>query len=188
MSTPRTVCRIAPLAFLSLALAGCTHDRAAVEQASQDNVGLKAQLNDVTQDRDKLKAQLESVTKERDQYQKQLTDGREAQRSMVESAQKQINAANAELAKARAELDAARKSQGDTEQMAVKLKAAEDAVTAARTKSAEAEKAAATAADNAARARQQVDQLTNEKAALQKRLDAISVDGGKKPAVPELNK
>ena len=51
MSTPRTVCRIAPLAFLSLALAGCTHDRAAVEQASQDNVGLKARLNDVTQDR-----------------------------------------------------------------------------------------------------------------------------------------
>src|SRR3954449_12161868 len=76
MSIAMIVRRIAGVSSLVLALAlvGCsTQDRSQGEQASQDNVALKAQVTDLTQERDNLKKELETVTKSRDQYQEQVS-------------------------------------------------------------------------------------------------------------------
>jgi len=172
------------------ALVGCsTQDRSRVEQASQDNVALKAQVTDLTQERDNLKKELETVTKSRDQYQEQVTQANKAASKMQSDLAdwrkgndtKEIGL-KSELTKARSELDAAKKAQGDAEQTTIRLKAAEDAVTAARAKAAEAERAAATASDR-------VTQLTAEATALRQKLDAVTAELAKKPAaVPDLNK
>jgi len=195
MSFPRTVYRVAGLTLFALALAGCgTQDRAAMDRASQENVALKTQVNDLTQECDNLKKDLAAVTKDRDQFQKQARETGEsskaAQAQIAERTQMQLRAANDALNEAKANLANAQKSQGDAEQLAVKLKAAEDAVTAARSKAADAEKAASAAAADVTRARQRIDMLTAEKAALQKRLDAISADVAKKAGAPapDLNK
>jgi chromosome segregation protein len=192
MSIAMIVRRIAGVLSLVLALAlvGCsTQDRSRVEQASQDNVALKAQVTDLTQERDNLKKELEAITKSRDQYQEQVTQANKAASKMQSDLAdwrkgndtKEIGL-KSELTKAKSELDAAKKAQGDAEQTAIRLKAAEDAVTAARAKAAEAERAAATASDR-------VTQLTAEATALRQKLDAVTAELAKKPAaVPDLNK
>jgi chromosome segregation protein len=192
MSIAMIVRRIAGVSSLVLALAlvGCsTQDRSRVEQASQDNVALKAQVTDLTQERDNLKKELEVATKSRDQYQEQVTQANKAASKMQSDLAdwRKANDTNeiglkSELTKAKSELDAAKKAQGDAEQTTIRLKAAEDAVTAARAKAAEAERAAATASDR-------VTQLTAEATALRQKLEAVSAELAKKPAaVPDLNK
>jgi colicin import membrane protein len=193
MSIATMARRIAGVSFFVLALAlvgGCgAQDRNRVEQASQDNVSLKAQLTDLTQERDALKKELADATKGRDQYQKQMAEANDAAKGMQKLMGEQRTRGDAtqiglktELEKTRAELDAAKKAQADAEQTAIRLKAAEDAVTAARAKAVDAEKAASTASDR-------VTQMTAENAALKQRLDALTAELAKKPAAPpDLNK
>src|SRR6476620_9324382 len=72
----RRMAGVSSVAFaltLAVVVGGCsTQDRKSAEQASQDNVALKAQVTDLTQERDNLKKELETVTKSRDQYQEQV--------------------------------------------------------------------------------------------------------------------
>jgi colicin import membrane protein len=166
-------------------IGGCgAQDRSRVEQASQDNVSLKAQLTELTQERDALKKELAEATKGRDQYQRQLTDANEAAKGVQKQMSEQRNRVDAaqsglksELDKARAELDAAKKAQADAEQMAIRLKAAEDA------KAVDAEKAASTASDR-------LTQMSAENAALKQKVDAMTAELAKKAAAPpaDLNK
>jgi chromosome segregation ATPase len=178
------------LTLASTFIGGCsTQDRKSAEQASQDNVALKAQVTDLTQERDNLKKELEVANKSRDQYQEQVTQANKTAgelQSKVEQWRKSNDTAEiglkSELTKAKSELDAAKKGQEQAEQTAIKLKAAEDAVTASRAKAAEAERAAATASDR-------VTQLTAETAALRQKLDATTAELARKSAaVPDLNK
>ena len=62
-------------------------------------------------------------------------------------------------------------------------KAAEDAVMASRAKSAEAERAAATAADAATKAKQQVSDLLAEKANMQLKIESLNAELARKAAV-----
>jgi len=189
----RRMAGVSSFAFaLTLAVGGCsTQDRKSAEQASQDNVALKAQVTDLTQERDNLKKELEVANKSRDQYQEQVTQANKTaseMQSKVEQWRKSNDTAEiglkSELNKAKSELEAAKKGQEQAEQTAIKLKAAEDAVTASRAKAAEAERAAATASDR-------VTQLTAETAALRQKLDATTAELAKKSApapAPDLNK
>src|SRR5258706_2269471 len=181
---------VSSLLFVASFVIGCgAQDRSRVEQASQDNVSLKAQVTDLTQERDALKKELADATKARDQYQKQVTeanDGTKAMQIAMEKLRKNDDTAQfglkSELDKAKAELEAARKSQADAEQTAIRLKAAEDAVTAARAKAVDAEKAASTASDR-------VTQMSAENAALKQKLESLNAELAKKPAAPpDLNK
>ena len=195
MSIATIARRMAGVSSVALALAfigGCsTQDRKSAEQASQDNVALKAQVTDLTQERDNLKKELEVANKSRDQYQEQVTQANKTaseMQSKVEQWRKSNDTAEiglkSELNKAKSELEAAKKGQEQAEQTAIKLKAAEDAVTASRAKAAEAERAAATASDR-------VTQLTAETAALRQKLDATTAELAKKSApapAPDLNK
>jgi chromosome segregation ATPase len=170
---------------------GCgAQDRSRVEQASQDNVSLKAQLSDLTQERDALKKELADATRSRDQYQKQLTEANDAAKGMQKMMGDQRTRGDAtqiglktELEKAKAEIEAAKKGQADAEQTAIRLKAAEDAVTAARAKAVDAEKAASTASDR-------VTQLSAQNDALKAKLDGMTAELAKKSAAapPDLNK
>jgi chromosome segregation protein len=178
------------LTLVAVAGVGCsTQDRKSAEQASQDNVALKAQVTDLTLERDNLKKELEAANKSRDQYQEQVTQANKTAgelQSKVEQWRKSNDTAEiglkSELAKTKSELDAAKKAQEQAEQTAIRLKAAEDAVTAARAKAAEAERAAATASDR-------VTQLTAEATALRQKLEAVSAELARKPApAPDLNK
>ncbi|MDB5324067.1 MAG: hypothetical protein JWN40_5698 [Phycisphaerales bacterium] len=170
---------------------GCgAQDRSRVEQASQDNVSLKAQLSDLTQERDALKKELADATRSRDQYQKQLTEANDAAKGMQKMMGDQRTRGDAtqiglktELEKAKAEIEAAKKGQADAEQTAIRLKAAEDAVTAARAKAVDAEKAASTASDR-------VTQLSAQNDALKAKLDGMTAELAKKSAAApaDLNK
>jgi colicin import membrane protein len=195
MSIATIARRMAGVSSVVLALTlivGCgAQDRSRAEQASQDNVALKAQVTDLTQERDNLKKELEAANKSRDQYQEQVTQANKTAgelQSKVEQWRKSNDTAEiglkSELAKTKSELEAAKKAQADAEQTTIRLKAAEDAVTAARAKAAEAERAAATASDR-------VTQLTAETAALRQKLDAMTAELAKKSApapAPDLNK
>ncbi|HEY7120348.1 MAG TPA: hypothetical protein VH475_27415 [Tepidisphaeraceae bacterium] len=166
--------------------AGCAsnEDRSRAEQASQDNVALKAQVTELTQERDSLKKDLNQAKKDRDQYLNQYTSAKKDAEAQSAGAAE----ANTKLTSVQKELDAARKAQGDTEQLQVRLKAAEDGVTAARAKATDAERAAATAADAANRAKEQAAQLANERTALQQKVDALQAELKKKAVPPDLNK
>ena len=201
-----TACRrVACVASLCLRLAGGgAQDRTRAEQASQENVALKAQVNDLTQNQDALKKDLETATKEREQLQKQITarstSSQEMQSQMArlrkdnDAAQTRLKITSDELTKSKSDLETAKKAQEDAEQTVVRLKAAEDAVTAARTKASESEKAAQTASQDAQKAKAQVAELASEKEALQKRIQDLSAELAKKTAAasgkqtPDLNK
>jgi chromosome segregation ATPase len=186
----RRMAGVSSVAFALTLIVGCgAQDRSRAEQASQDNVALKAQVTDLTQERDNLKKELEAITKSRDQYQEQVTQANKTASDMQSNLDKWRKANDtteiglkSELTKAKSELEAAKKAQADAEQTTIRLKAAEDAVTAARAKAGEAERAAATASDR-------VTQLTAETAALRQKLDAMTAELAKKPAAaPDLNK
>jgi chromosome segregation ATPase len=186
----RRMAGVSSVAFALTLIVGCgAQDRSRAEQASQDNVALKAQVTDLTQERDNLKKELEAITKSRDQYQEQVTQANKTASDMQSNLDKWRKANDtteiglkSELTKAKSELEAAKKAQADAERTAIRLKAAEDAVTAARAKAGEAERAAATASDR-------VTQLTAETAALRQKLDAMTAELAKKPAAaPDLNK
>jgi chromosome segregation ATPase len=186
----RRMAGVSSVAFALTLIVGCgAQDRSRAEQASQDNVALKAQVTDLTQERDNLKKELEAITKSRDQYQEQVTQANKTASDMQSNLDKWRKANDtteigleSELTKAKSELEAAKKAQADAEQTTIRLKAAEDAVTAARAKASEAERAAATASDR-------VTQLTAETAALRQKLDAMTAELAKKPAAaPDLNK
>lgn len=179
---------------LALASAGCTsnEDRSRSEKASQENVSLKTQVTEMTAEQEQMKKDLAALTKERDQYKNQLatantaaddlrTQNRTAAQKAAQAEEK-AKSLDADLVKARGELEAAKKTQGDAEQMAVKLKAAEDGVNAARSKAADAEKSATAAADAANKAKEQAAQLAQEKAALQERVNALAAELAKKNA------
>src|SRR5437879_3917358 len=127
----RRIAGVSSLLFAASFLIGCgAQDRSRVEQASQDNVSLKAQVTDLTQERDALKKELADATKARDQYQKQVTEANDINKQMrdaIGELRKTDNTAQlglkSELDKAKAELEAARKSQADAEQTAIRLKA-----------------------------------------------------------------
>jgi chromosome segregation ATPase len=186
---------LAGVCVLSLALlTGCGNakDRVRMEEASQENVTLKTQITEMVAEVDTAKKDAASAQKERDQYKSQLTELTELNRKLAgdlskargdsESTQARVKSLESEVTKAKGEIATAQKTAAEAQQLGVKLKAAEDGVAAMRTRSAEIEKAAATASDAANKAKEQAAQLAQEKALLQDRVNTLSAELAKKNA------
>src|SRR6266566_3028610 len=87
---------VSPFVLSLTLIGGCgAQDRSRVEQASQENVSLKAQLTEITQERDALKKELADAAKGRDQYQRQLTEANDAAKGMQKLMGEQRNRVDA---------------------------------------------------------------------------------------------
>jgi chromosome segregation ATPase len=194
-----TTARISMLS-LGLIAAGCTsnQDRSADNGSPQGSASLQSagganqnqkEIEAARVERDRYKSQLAESNRTVEDLRKKLGDAT----AQNEAAQAKIKSLEGDLAKANADLQAAKNSQGDSETMNARLKAAEDGVTAARAKAADADKAAAAAATAEAEAKKQVQQLTEERNALQAKVKALTDEVVRKstatpPPVPDLNK
>ena len=185
----------AKVSMLTLGLlAGCNSNQDRSNPGAQGNPSLQggsggAELESARTERDRYKAQLAESNKAADDLRNKLRDVT----AQNETAQARLKSIGEELAKANADLEAAKKNQGDPEQMNARLKAAEDGVTAAREKAAEADRAAAASLEAANKAKEQAAQLATERAALQEKVNALQAEIVRKstatpPAVPDLNK
>lgn len=194
-----TTARISMIS-LGLLAAGCTSNQDRSDSGSpQGNASLQSTAGGANQnqkevdaarvERDRYKAQLAESTRNVEDLKKKLGDAT----AQNEAAQAKIKSLEGDLAKANSDLQAAKNSQGDSETMNARLKAAEDGVTAARAKAADADKAAAAAATAEADAKKQVQQLTEERNALQAKVKALTDEVVRRstatpPPVPDLNK
>jgi chromosome segregation ATPase len=192
-----TTARISMIS-LGLLAAGCTsnQDRSDNGGSPQNNASLQTtggggqrDLETTRAERDRYKSQLAESNRTVEDLKKKLSDAT----AQNEAAQSKIKSLEGDLAKANADLQAAKNNQGDAETMNARLKAAEDGVTAARAKAADADKSAAAAATAEAEAKKQVQQLTEERNALQAKVKALTDEVVRKstatpPAVPDLNK
>jgi chromosome segregation ATPase len=195
-----TTARISMIS-LGLIAAGCTsnQDRSDTGGSPQSNASLQAAAGGANQNQ----KEVDAARVERDRYKSQLAESNRTVEDLKkklgdataqnEAAQAKIKSLEGDLAKANADLQAAKNTQGDSETMNARLKAAEDGVTAARAKAADADKAAAAAATAEAEAKKQVQQLTEERNALQAKVKALTDEVVRKssatpPAVPDLNK
>ena len=195
------VVRTARISLVTLGLlAGCSSNQDRSNTNSQDNPSLQGgtavatgtstkELETTRAERDRLKAQVAESNKAAEELRGKLSEVT----AQNEAAQARLKSIGDELAKANADLEAAKKNQGDADQVNARLKAAEDGVTAARAKTAEADRAAAAAVEAANKAKEQAAQLATERAALQEKVNALQAEIVRKsaatpPAVPDLNK
>ena len=197
------VAKTAQISLVTLGLlAGCNSNQDRSNTNSQDNPSLQGgtaaaaaagasgkELETTRAERDRLKAQIAESNKAAEELRGKLSEVT----AQNEAAQARLKSIGDELAKANADLEAAKKNQGDSEQVNARLKAAEDGVTAARAKTAEADRAAAAAVEAANKAKEQATQLATERAALQEKVNALQAEIVRKsaatpPAVPDLNK
>jgi chromosome segregation ATPase len=195
-----TTARISMIS-LGLIAAGCTSNQDRSDDGSpQNSASLQStaggganqnqkEIDAARIERDRYKSQLAESNRSVEDLKKKLADAT----AQNEAAQAKIKSLGDDLAKANADLEAAKKNQGDSETMNARLKAAEDGVTAARAKAADADKAAAAAATAEAEAKKQVQQLTEERNALQAKVKALQDEVVRKstatpPPVPDLNK
>ena len=183
---------------LGLLAAGCTSNQDRSDNGgSPQNASLQTtgganqnqkEVDAARVERDRYKSQLAESSRTVEDLKKKLGDAT----AQNEAAQARIKSLEGDLAKANADLEAAKKNQGDPETMNARLKAAEDGVTAARAKAADADKAAAAAAAAEADAKKQVQQLTEERNALQAKVKTLQDEVVRKstatpPPVPDLN-
>jgi chromosome segregation ATPase len=193
-----TTARISMIS-LGLFAAGCTSNQDRSDNGSpRGNASLQStgganqnqkEVDAARVERDRYKTQLAESSRTVEDLKKKLGDAT----AQNEAAQAKIKSLEGDLAKANSDLQAAKNSQGDSETMNARLKAAEDGVTAARAKAADADKAAAAAATAEADAKKQVQQLTEERNALQAKVKALTDEVVRKstatpPPVPDLNK
>jgi len=153
------------------------NDSATVSNTAQEK--LKQDVAAITFQRDTLQKQLDAATATVKSLQAEVAQ----LRGQGDTAASKQKASDVEVARLRGELELAKKAQLDSEQSGVRLKAAEDAVMASRAKSAEAERAAATAADAATKAKQQVSDLLAEKASMQLKIESLNAELARKAAV-----